>query len=49
MVNTKWLFKFFAKCDYRFLLNVIIAIIGAFFAQAIIAILRLLRSILHKQ
>jgi hypothetical protein len=40
-VDTKWRFKFFAKYDYRFLLDVIIAIITTFFAKAIIAISRL--------
>jgi hypothetical protein len=40
-VDTKWRFQFFAKYDYRFLLDVIIAIIATFFVKAIIAILRL--------
>jgi hypothetical protein len=40
-VDTKWRFQFFAKYDYRFLLDVIIAIIATFFAKAIIAISRL--------
>jgi hypothetical protein len=44
-VDTKWRFKFFAKYDYRILLNVIIAIIATFFAKAIIAVLQLLLSI----
>jgi hypothetical protein len=44
-VDTKWRFQFFAKYDYRFLLDVIIAIIANFFAKAIIAILRLSLSI----
>ncbi len=44
-VDTKWRFQFFAKYDYRFLLDVIIAIIATFFAKAIIAILRLSLSI----
>jgi hypothetical protein len=44
-VDTKWRFKFFAKYDYRFLLDVIIAIIATFFAKAIIAISRLSLSI----
>ncbi len=44
-VDTKWRFQFFAKYDYRFMLEVIIAIIATFFAKAIIAISRLLLSI----
>ncbi len=44
-VDTKWRFQFFAKYDYRFLLDVIIAIIATFFAKAIIAISRLTLSI----
>jgi hypothetical protein len=44
-VDTKWRFQFFAKYDYRFLLDVIIAIIAIFIAQAIIAISRLSLSI----
>ena len=36
-VDTKWRFQFFAKYDYRFLSDVIIAIIATFFAKAIIA------------
>jgi hypothetical protein len=40
-VDTKWRFQFFAKYDYRFLLDVIIVIIATFFAKAIIAISRL--------
>jgi hypothetical protein len=44
-VDTKWRFQFFAKYDYRFLLDVIIAIIATFFAKAIIAISRLSLSI----
>jgi hypothetical protein len=44
-VDTKWRFQFFAKYDYRFLLDVIIAIIANFFAKAIIAISRLSLSI----
>ncbi len=47
-VDTKWRFQFFAKNDYCFLLDVIIAIIATFFAKAIIAILRLLLSISHE-
>jgi hypothetical protein len=39
-VDTKWCFQFFANYDYRFLLDVIIAIIAIFFAKAIIAISR---------
>jgi hypothetical protein len=31
-VDKKWRFQFFAKYDYRFLLDVIIAIIATFFA-----------------
>jgi hypothetical protein len=31
-VDTKWCFQFFAKYDYRFLSDVIIAIITTFFA-----------------
>jgi hypothetical protein len=31
-VDTKWRFQFFAKYDYRFLSDVIIAIIASFFA-----------------
>jgi hypothetical protein len=37
----KWCFQFFAKYDYRFLLDVIVVIvviIATFFAKAIIAI-----------
>jgi hypothetical protein len=37
-VDTKWRFQFFTKYDYRFMLDVIIAIIAIFFAKAIIAI-----------
>jgi hypothetical protein len=44
-VDTKWRFQLFAKYDYRFLLDVIIAIITNFFAEAIIAISRLSLSI----
>jgi hypothetical protein len=44
-VDTKWRFQFFAKYDYRFLLDVIIEIITTFFAKAIIAISRLSLSI----
>jgi hypothetical protein len=44
-VDTKWRFQFFAKYDYRFLLDVIVAIIATFFTKAIIAISRLLLSI----
>jgi hypothetical protein len=44
-VDTKWRFQFFAKYDYRFLLDVIIAIIATFLAKAIIAISRLSLSI----
>jgi hypothetical protein len=44
-VDTKWRFQFFAKYDYRFLLDVMIATIATFFAKAIIAILRLSLSI----
>jgi hypothetical protein len=44
-VDTKWRFQFFAKYDYRFLLDVIIAIIATFFAKAIIVISRLSLSI----
>jgi hypothetical protein len=44
-VDTKWRFQFFAKYDYRFLLDVIIAIIATFFAKAIIAISGLSLSI----
>jgi hypothetical protein len=44
-VDTKWRFQFFAKYDYRFFLDVIIAIIATFFAKAIIAISRLSLSI----
>ncbi len=44
-VDTKWHFQFFAKYDYRFLLDVIIAIIATFFAKAIIVISRLSLSI----
>jgi hypothetical protein len=36
-VDMKWRFQFFAKYDYRFMLDVIIAIIATFFAKAIIA------------
>ncbi len=45
-VDMKWRFQFFAKSDYRFLLDVIIAIIATFFAKAIITILRLSLNIL---
>jgi hypothetical protein len=45
-VDTKWRFQYFAKYDYRFLLDVIIPIITTFFAKAIIAISRLSLSIL---
>ncbi len=45
-VDTKWRFQFFAKYDYRFLLDVIIAIIATFFAKAIIAISQISMSIL---
>jgi hypothetical protein len=31
-VDTKWRFQFFAKYDYRILMDVIIAIIATFFA-----------------
>jgi hypothetical protein len=44
-VDTKWRFQFFAKYDYRFLLDVIITIIATFFAKAIMAISRLSLSI----
>jgi hypothetical protein len=44
-VDTKWCLQFFAKYDYRFLLEVIIAIVATFFAKAIIAISRLSLSI----
>jgi hypothetical protein len=44
-VDTKWRFQFFAKYDYRFMLDVIIAIIATFFAKAIIAFSRLSLSI----
>jgi hypothetical protein len=44
-VDTKWHFHFFVKYDYRFLLDVIIALIATFFAKAIIAISRLSLSI----
>ncbi len=37
-VDTKWRFQFFAKYDYHFLLDVIIAIIVTVFANAIITI-----------
>jgi hypothetical protein len=40
-VDTKWRFQFFAKYDYRFMLDVIIAIIATVFAKAIITISRL--------
>jgi hypothetical protein len=33
-VDTKWRYKFFTKYDYRFMLDVIIAIIANFFAKA---------------
>ncbi len=33
-VDTKWRFQFFAKYDYRFLLDVIIAITATFFRQS---------------
>jgi hypothetical protein len=36
-VDTKWFFHFFAKYNYRYFLDVIIAIITTFFAKAIIA------------
>jgi hypothetical protein len=45
-VDTKWRIQFFAKYDYRFLLDVIIVSIATFFAKAIIAIPRLSLSIL---
>ncbi len=45
-VDTKCRFQFFTKYNYRFLLEVIIAIIAIFFAKAIIAISRLSLSIL---
>jgi hypothetical protein len=45
-VDTNWGFQFIAKYDYRFLLDVIIAIIATFFAKAIIAISQLSLSIL---
>ncbi len=44
-VDTKWRFQIFAKYDYRFLSDVIIAIVATFFAKAIIAISRLSLSI----
>jgi hypothetical protein len=44
-VDTKWHFQFFTKYDYRFMLDVIIAIIATLFSKAIIAILQLLLSI----
>jgi hypothetical protein len=44
-VDTKWSFQFFAIYDYRFLLDVIIAIIATFYAKAIIAISHLSLSI----
>jgi hypothetical protein len=44
-VDTKWCFQFFAKNDYRFLLDVIIVIIATFFAKSTIAISRLSLSI----
>jgi hypothetical protein len=44
-VDTKWCFQFFAKFDYCFLLDVIIAIIATFFTKAIIAISQLSLSI----
>jgi hypothetical protein len=44
-VDMKWQFQFFAKYDYPFLLDVIIAIIVTFFAKAIIAISQLSLSI----
>jgi hypothetical protein len=44
-VDTKWRYQFFAKFDYRFMLDVIIAIIANFFAKAIIVISRLSLSI----
>jgi hypothetical protein len=44
-IETKWRFQFFAKYDYRFLLDVIITIIATFFAKAIIAISQLSMSI----
>jgi hypothetical protein len=48
-VDTKWRFQFFAKYDYRFLLDAIIAIIATFFAEEIIAISRLSLNISHEQ
>jgi hypothetical protein len=45
-VDTKWRFQFFTKYDYRFLLDVIIAIIATFFAKAIIVISQLSLNIL---
>jgi hypothetical protein len=33
----QWRYQFFAKYDYRFLLDLIIVIIATFFAKAIIA------------
>jgi hypothetical protein len=47
-VDKKWRFQLFAKYDYR-LLDLIIAIIASFFANATIAILQLLPSISHEQ
>jgi hypothetical protein len=44
-VDTKCHFQFFLKYDYRFLLDVIIAIIATFFAKAMIATSRLSLSI----
>jgi hypothetical protein len=44
-VDTKWRYRFFAKYDYRFMLDVIIAIITNFFVKAIIVISRLSLSI----
>jgi hypothetical protein len=44
-VDTKWRFQFFAKYDYCFLWDVIIAIIATFFAKAIIDISQLSLSI----
>jgi hypothetical protein len=41
----KWRFQIFAKYDYRFLLEVINAILATFFAKAIIAIPQLSLSI----
>jgi hypothetical protein len=41
-VDMKWRFHFFAKYNYRYLLDAIIVIIATFFAEAIIAMFRLL-------